>query len=163
MLLFIAMIGGATVAPMRAVAIDDAPSVDLSAAEQREFWQTRYRTLRQESARLEQDIAFEWELYADANRRNYRRGNARHVHRDKALELEARLKEVDAELEALPERARQLGALPGWLREVESEPIALPPPGASDEEEDAPGQPAAPGSAEDRAGRNPLYLEESDR
>ena len=150
-------------APLSVLA-EDGPRIGLSKADHKEFWQSRYRELRQEAALLKRDAAIEWELYADANRRNYRRGKVRHIHRDKALELEVRLAEVEEELNALPEAARRSGALPGWIREVEAEAIVLPPPGpnALEEYRALPSAPANVDEEDDGAGRNPRFLEDED-
>lgn len=159
-----AMLGGLGLllcAPVSAMA-EEGPRIGLSKADHKEFWQSRFRELRQEAAVLKRDAAIEWELYADANRRNYRRGKVRHIHRDKALELEVKLAEVEEELNALPEAARRSGALPGWIREVESEPVVLPPPGpnALEEYRSMPSAPADAGEADDREGRNPIFVDE---
>lgn len=112
-------------------------------------WQKRYRSLLERQASLREEIAREQELYADANRRNYRRGRKRHVHRDAMLAAKDKLAAVEAELDGFEDEARRAGALPGWLYEVEAEM------------EDADRRPAiATGPGDD--GRNPLYVDEDE-
>lgn len=162
LIIFVALAGLLGIAPVPVVSAQQADLSWASADQQKDFWQGRFRELRQRAALLRRDAAIEWELYADANRRNYRRGKVRHIHRDKAIELEVELAEVETELRALPEAARRAGALPGWLREVEFEKIELPEPGST-EEEDVEGVPTAPGdldAIDRREGRNPIYFED---
>lgn len=113
------------------------------------YWQNRYRNLLLDSARLRSEIDRERELYADANRRNYRRGNKRHVHREAFLEAQQELARVEAELATIKDEARRAGALPGWLYEVEFE---------MEDAEGRPGIASGPESEDD--GRNPLYSDD---
>ena len=124
--------------PARAQASSTVPT-DAELASRKAYWQKRYRGLLESADTLREVIAREEELYADANRRNYRRGNKRHVHREAMLEARAQLAEVEAELAVIQEEARRVGALPGWFYEVEWQ-----------REEGA-----SPAAADD--GRNPLY------
>ena len=110
------------------------------------YWQERYRGLLTEAAELRVTIERETELYADANRRNYRRGKKRHVHRVAAEEAKAELARIEAELATIEDEGRRAGALPGWFYEVELEL-----------EEGVRRPPVAEGPGDD--GRNPLYLE----
>ena len=98
---------------------------DAELASEKDFWQTRYRTLFDRADTLRETIAIETELYADANRRNYRRGTKRHIHRVAAEEARAELAEVERELSTLPDEARRQGALPGWFYEVEEDRSAI--------------------------------------
>jgi len=111
------------------------------------YWQERYRNLINRAAELRDIIETERELYADANRRNYRRGDKRHRHRIKLIEAEDQLEVIEAELETIKDDGRRAGALPGWFYEVESELEVL---GGKPPVERGPG---------DR-GRNPLYVED---
>lgn len=111
------------------------------------YWQDRYRTLLQQADQLRAIIETERELYADANRRNYRRGTKRHQHRIKAQEAEEKLKAVEAELATIQDDGRRAGALPGWFYEVEIEGSA---PASASPPESGPGD----------AGRNPLYTDD---
>lgn len=111
------------------------------------YWQNRYRSLLEDAARLRAEVERERELYADANRRNYRRGRKRHVHREAMQAAAERLAEVEAQLATIEDEARRAGALPGWLYEVEAEL------------EDADGR-AGVATGPGDEGRNPLYLEQ---
>lgn len=103
------------------MALPAIAETDPEAAAEKAYWQKRYASLLDEAEVLRETVERERELYADANRRNYRRGDKRHRHRKAMLEAAARLEVVERELEALPDEARRAGALPGWLREVELE------------------------------------------
>jgi hypothetical protein len=116
---------------------------------EKESLQQDYRDLITKADRLRDVIERERELYADANRRNYRRGKKRHVHLD-AVELATReLAEVEAQLATFADDARRAGAPPGWLNEVEMEL------------EDADRLPAI-GTGPGDGGRNPIYLKPTD-
>jgi hypothetical protein len=117
------------------------PEVDADPAS----WQTRYRELVAEARSLRETVERERELYADANRRNYRRGQKRHVHREAGARAGAALAEVEAQLATIEDDARRAGVPRGWLNQVEMER----------EDEDGPPTVSA-GPGED--GRNPLYL-----
>lgn len=128
------------------------PSGSVASAEEagpKSYWQERYRNLLRESEQLRATIETERELYADANRRNYRRGAKRHTHRIKLQEAEDKLRLVEAELATIADDGRRAGALPGWFYEVELE-NAVP----------ASASPPDPGPGD--AGRNPLYLDGED-
>ena len=112
-------------------------------------WQDRYRSLLREADKLRATIETERELYADANRRNYRRGSKRHQHRIKVQLAEDKLKLVEAELATIKEDGRRAGALASWFYEVEDEGSA---PASASPQEIGPGD----------AGRNPLYVDDED-
>ena len=144
----------ALTAPTLAAADDTTADPELRTM--KTYWQNRYRTLLRDAERLREAVERETELYADANRRNYRRGNKRHVHREAALEAEQELAKVEAALATIEDDARRAGALPGWLYEVEFE---------MEEAESRPGIAAGPEQERDEeadAGRNPLYLDDED-
>lgn len=115
---------------------------------QKNYWQTRYRTLLQNRELLKQNIAKSRKNYAQAQRRNYPRGGAREQYRLDADAAEKELADVEKEIAGIFVEARSAGALPRWLSEVEDEPIVLP--------ESAPAASANGTPAEDD-GRNPLY------
>lgn len=123
---------------------------------EKEKWQEKYRSLLRDAAQLRIEIEEQSELYADANRRNYRRGDKRHIHAEARDEAKKKLAIVEGELATIQDDGRRAGALPGWFYEVEAEFEAeqLASPAASDLDDD---------SAEDgREGRNPLYLEDDE-
>jgi hypothetical protein len=109
-------------------------------------WQEKYRSLLTETARLHSEIQQESELYADANRRNYRRGSKRHYHREAIDAAKHKLAELETELADFEDVARRGGAARGWLTQVEIE---------LEDEARGPAVTAGPGDE----GRNPLYLE----
>lgn len=114
----------------------------------KDYWQERYRTLLERADALRETIAIETELYADANRRNYRRGKKRHVHRIAAEEARAELADVERELSTIQEEGRRAGALPGWFYEVELDRAAVV------------RNPALAPEPDDRdEGRNPRFVE----
>jgi len=113
------------------------------------YWQNRYRNLIAEAQRLREEIAHERELYADANRRNYRRGSKRHVHRRAGEEAARALAEVEAKLATIEDEARRAGAGRGWIHQVEME---------LEDEARRPAVAAGPGDE----GRNPLHLKSRD-
>lgn len=121
---------------------------DAELASEKDFWQTRYRTLFDRADTLRETIAIETELYADANRRNYRRGTKRHLHRVAAEEARAELAIVERELSKIKEEGRRAGALPGWFYEVELDRA------------DVARSPALAPEPDDRdEGRNPRFVE----
>jgi hypothetical protein len=98
---------------------------DADLEQDKAHWQGLYRKALQDVARLKRDAARHREAYAKANRRNYRRGTARHDHRLKAEEAEKALALAEKKLADFADEARRGGALPGWLYEVEDEPVEL--------------------------------------
>jgi len=111
------------------------------------YWQDRYRTLLRSASELRSRIASERALYAAANRRNYRRGPVRHVHRANVRQAEEELATVESALETFADDARRDGALASWLYEVEDELLARAENPGSDAEE-----------IDDNAGRNPRFF-----
>lgn len=113
-------------------------------------WQERYRVALTNREILKDNIAKLRHSYAQAQRRNYPRGGARQAFLTQTDEQEALLVETEQEIVSIREEARAAGIPPGWLAEVEDEPIAVP------------SQPASPADGEDvdRDGRNPLYLDD---
>jgi hypothetical protein len=116
----------------------------------KEQWQTEYRRLLQEKARLERNAKTARENYSQAQQRNYPRGSARQKMLVDEQEAKQGLVEVEAEIERFKRSSRQDGVVPGWYYEVEEEPMVAAPQPHRDDTEDA----------EDREGRNPLYLDQ---
>lgn len=114
----------------------------------RALWQARYRTLLQNRAILEDNIARLEHAYTQAQQRKYPRGAARESLRVRSEEQRERLAELQQEIDSIYDEARIAGVPPGWLSEVEDEPVVLP------------GAPATT-DADARAGRNPLWLEDA--
>ena len=136
----LAMLFAAAFAAPSAYALDESDSA-------KRYWQDRYRGLLTSADELRVVIARETELYADANRRNYRRGTKRHLHRVAAEEAREKLARVEQELATIKDEGRRAGALPGWFYEVE------------EEREDVARNPAlAPDTTDPDAGRNPRFV-----
>ena len=120
--------------------------------DQKAQWQDRYRSLLRDAARFEDNAKNSRENYARARRRNYPRGGARQLFILEAEEAEKKLVLVKDEISQLIDSARRDAIPTNWRYEVEDEPITLAPPASAAEEygnED-----------DDRAGRNPLYLDD---
>lgn len=117
--------------------------------ELRETWQNRYRALLSDRARLTRNIAAAKENYARAHRRNYPRGGARQQFLIDADSAEKELAATEREIAGIFTEARYENVPPGWLYQVEDEPIETPQPAALDESEE-----------QDRAGRNPIYFKD---
>lgn len=116
----------------------------------RDHWQDKYRALLYDQARLEDNLAKLRKDYAQAQRRNYPRGGARDAFRTQAVETEKRLATVKRKLSNIFDEARAAEVPPGWLYEVEDDPIVLSSPAAPN------GQSAE--AEQDLDGRNPLYF-----
>lgn len=136
---------GLAIAMLAVPAFAGDPEVGAETA----YWQDRYRDLVVEAQSLRDKIARERELYADANRRNYRRGTKRHIHRQAAAKAAKKLAKVEAQLATIEDDARRDGAPRGWLNQIEIE---------LEEEARRPTVAAGPGDE----GRNPLYLKSRD-
>lgn len=136
--------GSVALADTEKVSAPETPA-EIELRRERVRWQNKYRFLLTETARLRSEIQHESELYADANRRNYRRGSKRHFHRDAIDAAKRKLAELETELANFEDAARRGGALRGWLTQVEIE---------LEDEARIPTVTAGPGDE----GRNPLYL-----
>ncbi|MFO0690142.1 MAG: hypothetical protein U0900_15700 [Myxococcota bacterium] len=86
-------------------------------------WQSRYRKLRVEEARLVETVRIATKEYADSNRRNYRRSGVRHFHRTNANEAKKQLALVREQIAAFPSELVAAGGSTHWLDEVDEEPI----------------------------------------
>jgi hypothetical protein len=121
-----------------------------------DIWQARYRGLLHDRVRLNSNIEKSIKNYAQAQRRNYPRGGAREQFRIDAEDARNELAATEEAIEQILVDARRAGVRPGWLYEVEDEPIEA-------------SRSAAPASTEvnskddeDRAGRNPIYFQDDD-
>ncbi len=128
-------------------ASDASAEEDLAA--KRAHWQSKYRTMRRNKAILEDNIAKLEHNYAQAQRRNYPRGGAREAFRTKANEQREQLAKIEEQLESIFDEARRAEVPPGWLYEVEDEPVDLSEPASPDA--------AASDDEEEDDGRNPIY------
>jgi len=122
--------------------------------QKKQDWQDRYRQLRQDAKRLERNAAAARENYARAQRRNYPRGDALQQFLVQEQDAETELAKVKKELAGIFDEARRAGIPPGWLYEVEDEPVVVPAPAASANPSDD--------AADEDDGRNPLYKQDDD-
>lgn len=143
---------GALVAPTVLVASDAFGEDEYDAElELKEEIQRQYRDLLRNKAIFQRNAVTAREEYAEANRRNYPRGEARKQYLINEKEALDALAEVEVAIEKLHEQGRRDGALPGWFAEVEDEPLSLTQPAAPAEDDDR---------VRDREGRNPLYFDD---
>lgn len=121
-------------------------------ADQKEEWQGRYRGLLQNAARFEMNANALRESYEHAVRRNYPRGAARTQFLIDAEKAEKELVQIKAELDSLRLQAHRDAIPPAWLYQVDDEPLPSTPAAAAAKDSDA----------EEREGRNPLYLKDDE-
>ncbi len=117
-------------------------------------WQDRYRVLRNNAARMQSNAKKLRRAYGLAQHANYPRGGAREAFRKQVEQAEQDAADYTAQIEEFHEEARRNEIPPGWLAEVEDEPIDLGLPADQDD--------AELDEADDREGRNPLYLEDEE-
>jgi len=110
-------------------------------------WQGRYRALRNNAVRMRENATKLRRAYGLAQHANYPRGGAREEFKKEVEQAERDADRYEAELVEFHEEARRNEIPPGWLLEVDDEPIDRGLPAAQEDSEDAP----------DRGGRNPLY------
>ena len=96
-----------------------AQEEDLNAL--KTYWQSRYRDLRQQEARLIQTVKLATKEYADSNRRSYRRSGVRHFHRTNANEAKTQLAAVRTKIESIYEDVVAAGGSTNWIYEVDDE------------------------------------------
>lgn len=140
-------LGAAVAATSLASAMTDEELIS-----KKEHWQKKYRTLLINRARLASDVAGLEHDYAQAQRRNYPRGGARERLRTQAAETRIQLEGIEQQIEGIFAEARADDVPPGWLYEVEDEPLDVSQPASP--------EPAA--SDEDREGRNPRFFEKDE-
>lgn len=154
--------------PLVAGAADTATEEELLA--KKDQWQGRYRELRNNAARMGANAKKLRVAYAQAQHANYPRGGAREAFRVQVEQAERDAEDYESKLVAFRDEARQNDVPPGWLYEVDDEPIdhGLPADqddSGFDEEADEQSDEAeddAEEDADDREGRNPLYLDEDE-
>lgn len=115
-------------------------------------WQDRYRVLRTNAFRMRENAKKLRRAYGLAQHANYPRGGAREDFRLQVEKAERDADDFTAQIEEFQEDARRNEIPPGWLAEVEDEPIDPGLPAARDDAD----------SEEDREGRNPIYFEDED-
>ena len=150
--------GWTALVPPRAVAKTPeaaSPASDNADDEvaQKSEWQGRYRALRNNAVRMRENATKLRRAYGLAQHANYPRGGARERFKQQVLDTERKADQYEEELANFTDEARANGIPPGWLAEVDEEPIDHGIPAAvADDEEDA----------DAREGRNPLYADEPD-
>src|SRR5690606_32239298 len=92
---------------------------------QKAEWQDRYRVLRNNAARMRENATKLRRAYALAQHANYPRGGARERFKQQVLETEEKAEAYEAELARFEEEARRERIPPGWIYEVEDEPVDL--------------------------------------
>lgn len=102
----------------------------------REEWQEKYRELLRDRMRYTDNIAKSEHNYAQAQRRNYPRGGARQQFMVDADEARKSLEQTEAAIQKLFVDARRASVPPGWLFEVDDEPISYERPAALDDSGD---------------------------
>ncbi len=144
-------LGGIGLSPIAPAVAQAANTKELSGLEQKAEWQQRYRRLLQGQQQLRAEAATSRENYARAKRRNYPRGGALQQFLIDAEKAESELVELEQETAEFLEQARGEAIPRNWFYEVDDEDIRAPSPVAT--------RPDDREAADDRAGRNPLYLD----
>ena len=149
-LLYVAM---ALLIASAAVSLPAAAETEEETLAKREYWQDKYRVLLRNREILKMNVANLENGYAQAQRRNYPRGGARAMLLEKAAAQRKLLEATEKEIASIFTEARVAAIPPGWLYEVEDEPIdtsrpASPDTGAADDE--------------DRVGRNPRFIDQDE-
>ncbi len=117
-------------------------------------WQDRYRVLRNNAFRMRENAKKLQRAYGLAQHANYPRGGAREEFRLQVEKAERDADDYSAQIEAFQEDARRNEIPPGWLAEVEDEPVDPGLPADQDESD--------PEADYDREGRNPIYFDDED-
>lgn len=138
-------------------------------------WQGRYRVLRNNAARMSENAKKLRKAYSQAQHANYPRGGAREAFRVQVEKSENDAQDYEAKLVAFRDEARRNDVPPGWLYEVDDEPIdhGLPADQEDvgfDDEQDEPGYEEPDEASDDDRdevedgddGRNPLYDDDAD-
>ncbi|MEZ4330575.1 MAG: hypothetical protein R3F35_02400 [Myxococcota bacterium] len=113
-------------------------------------WQDRYRALRNNAVRMRDNAIKLRRAYSLSQHSNYPRGGARERFKQQVIETEQKADQYEADLARFQDEARQEQIPPGWIYEVEDEPVDPGSPASFGEDEPT-HEAAAP------AGRNPAY------
>ena len=134
-----------------AVSLPAAAETEEETLAKREYWQDKYRVLLRNQAILKDNVTKLEHDYAQAQRRNYPRGGARNELILKATLQRQQLAQTEKEIASIFTEARTSDVPPGWLYEIEDEPIDT-------------SRPASPDTADedDRTGRNPRFLDQDE-
>jgi len=134
-----------------AASVPAAAESERETLTKREYWQHKYRVLLRNQAILKDNVTKLEHDYAQAQRRNYPRGGARNELLMKATSQRQQLAQTEKEIASIFTEARTADVPPGWLYEIEDEPIDTR-------------RPALPDTAgeDDRAGRNPRFHDQDE-
>lgn len=150
--LVIPFVAGSSVA--KTAAATELSSEDAELAKKAE-WQDRYRTLRNNAARMRDNAIKLRRAYGLSQHANYPRGGARLQFKEQVLDTERKADDYAAQVAAFADEARQHQIPPGWIYEVDDEPVDLGTPAAADDDEST-------HEIKSPEGRNPLYFDEDD-
>lgn len=133
------------------------PEADAGDAElaKKSEWQDRYRVLRNNAARMRDNAIKLRKAYSLSQHANYPRGGARLRFKDQVLEAERKADEYEVQLASFVDEARAHEIPPGWIYEVDDEPVDRGTPAAAGDD-----GPTHEINAPD--GRNPIYFDEDD-
>jgi hypothetical protein len=132
-----------------------AASADDEEAAKKAEWQDRYRALRNNAVRMRDNATKLRRAYGVSQHSNYPRGGARERFKQQVLDTERKADDYESQLAGFMDEARQNQIPPGWIYEVDDEPVD-------------PGTPAALGDDEPTHkvgapdGRNPAYYGQGD-
>jgi len=150
------VLGATALAPSDARAQAVAPPTPEEAeALQKAEWQDRYRTLRINAVRMRDNATTLRRNYGLAQHANYPRGGARVRFKQEVEDTERKADQFEAQLARFMDEARENQIPPGWIYEVDDEPIDRGFPADRDGD----------GSGEDEfapSGRNPVHFDSRD-
>lgn len=132
-----------------AEAADEVPAAEDDAAKKAE-WQDRYRTIRNNSVRMRDNAIKLRRAYSLSQHSNYPRGGARLRFKKQVEDTERAADDYEAKLAAFQDEARQNQIPPGWIFEVDDEPVDVGTPAAVGDDEET-------HDAQAPEGRNPAY------
>ena len=113
-------------------------------------WQERYRTLRNNSVRMRDNAIKLERAYKLSQHSNYPRGGARLRFKQQVEDTVRAADDYEAKLAAFLDEARANSIPPGWIYEVEDEPVDAGTPAAVGDDEET-------HDVQTPEGRNPAY------
>lgn len=117
-------------------------------------WQDRYRTIRNNAVRMRDNAIKLRRAYKLSQHSNYPRGGARLRFKQQVEETENKAEEFERDLASFVDEARENQIPPGWIYEVDDEPVDPGTPAAFDDDEET-------HEARVPEGRNPIYYGDS--
>ena len=131
-----------------------AETEDEDAAKKAE-WQDRYRTLRNNAARMRDNASKLRRAYKLSQHSNYPRGGARLSFKQQVEDTERKAEEFESKLASFHDEARENQIPPGWIFEVDDEPVDLGTPASAGEDEET-------HAVQAPEGRNPAFYGDGD-